>query len=195
MRLLKEISDLQYLDINAKLDKTTDPLAFLNQLFIEAKEVIALATIDLADAIFLEKKLNQIIHHLDLQAQKQPTLSSLKPLLEHYQKLLTDAVEVSSLLKVRLDNLKLKFEEVKRKIYLLYAGHSYTENKVYASYATQYDVGKVFLRFGWFEDRMLKVETEGVTESDDGVFDEFKIYEMQEKIEEELKNMKTKMGI
>ena len=78
MRLLKEISDLQYLDIDDFIDRQGYSYKLFIQLLIESKEAIALATVELADAIFLEKRLHRIIGYLDLVLHKHPHIPSLK---------------------------------------------------------------------------------------------------------------------
>ena len=107
--------------------------------------------------------------------------------------------EVTTLLSARLDTLKQKCQKVYREI-SGFIRHRYKFPTIQTRLSNKYDIGNVFMYFLDFEERILKVEAENqafeeLTESDFDTIDVLKMYIRPEKIEEELKNMKTKIGI
>jgi len=206
--ILKKPSDILSIDLDDELDKAEDFHGFLFHLLLETKEAVKLATIQVVDAIHIERKIKRIIDSLNSLAIK-PSGNHLQLSMAHYQNLEMDAAEIVILFKSRLDAVKQKLKAIYDKMPIIFYRRVFPpqpKQNYEAVFSNQYDLRGSFFNFKRFEEKNRKLEAEhGWIEnelmSDDYLEDDlFFVFleqdiEQQTRLARELTKLKVKMSL
>ncbi|HAS39192.1 MAG TPA: hypothetical protein DCS93_01875 [Microscillaceae bacterium] len=160
--ILKKLSDILSIDLDHELNKAEDLHGFLLQLLLEAKEAVKLATVEVVDAIHMERKIKCMIDYLCSLAIKSSD-NHLQLFVTHYQNLEMDATEIVILLKSRLDAVKQKLKEIYDKMSIVFYRRVFPpqpQQGYEAIFLNQYDLRGSFFNFRRFEEKNRQLEVE-----------------------------------
>jgi len=212
--ILEKTNDILSLDLSIELDKAEDLGQYLDYLLLEVKESIKLVTVQIANAIHIERKVKRTLDYLH-----SPTINAsntyLQSLITYYQKLEIDVSEIATLLKSRLDTIKQKLEEIVDIKLLLYARSCitrsvyYTPDELRSKWLNRFTTKGCFLNFQYFEEHISKIEAEALMatglidfdhledEEDDDMLDaDFKILEgINQSVDDDLAQLRAKMNM
>lgn len=220
MGIFNRISDIFKANVNDALDKAEDPEKMLKQMIIEMEESVNKTTLAVASAIANEKTLERKLEKakrdageweqkamqalqasredlakgaLEKKAIAQRNLSDLQPIYEQ-------AKATATKMRTQLDQLKAKLDEARSRQSTLIARSQAAKAQKQLSQAFSGVGSDAFSKFDKYEQKIEKLEGEAeafdqLAGSNTSLDDEFKKLSTGTAVDDELLQLKAKMGM
>ncbi|MFP4529254.1 MAG: PspA/IM30 family protein [Candidatus Kapaibacterium sp.] len=220
MSIFSRLSDIFKANVNDALDKAEDPEKMIKQMVIEMEESVNKATLAVANAIANEKSLERKIEKasrdqndweqkamqalqagredlakaaLEKKSQAERNANDLKPIYEQ-------AKSTSQKLRQQLDAIKAKLEEARSRQSTLIARSQAAKAQKQLSQSFSGVGSDAFGKFDKFEGKVEKMEAEAeafgeLAGESTSLDDEFKQLESGSKVDDDLAQLKAKMGM